>query len=542
MLLLSAPHLSKGESVSAYLKRLAEKNQLSSIAMLTTQLHARLETTEDHFAFSDSLLELAHVLEVPVASLRKGAYYPVNKSHVMFNHRHIRRSYLDLKYSKACPLCLREHNVRHMLWDLASFQACPIHRRWLLQGCPSCGPNVRWYSMLNTRCARYACTQDLTKASTLPADNEVIYLMSAIASAAGFPGIRAGVIAAFPEFVHRLPLDDLLGLVIGIGSLEVTGRYSPAFPPQDPQVNRKVAVSAARLLTDWPKNFHAVLNRRIRSRKDRGPQHRKDQKQPSGRMAFYGRALFSEARNPNSVRSAAISKAVGEHVLARFNAYPTWALAKMLDSKQALVAEWQSIDRIRLTTGIMAGSILVDLCNQGRIKHRVEHVGRRLFRWIPRAEIERLRGLCSQEEAARMLRVGGHTVGVLFRAGFLEGERIPGRQKIFIQRESIRCFENGLIARIKRQKKRRRSDNLIRLRTIYRFFKVQKQSGPRNRPILLAVLRAVFSGRLIPRGWDRSLPAFSGLVFCREELLPNVHSSTRRKTRRRLWRGISWRS
>lgn len=547
MLLLNAPHMGKGESVSAYLKRLAESNRLRSVAMLASQLRVRVETTDDHLAFFDSLLELARALEVPLASLRKGAYTPVNKLYVMFNQRPIRRCYLDLKYSKACPLCLRERNFRHMLWDLTSFQACPIHRVWLLQGCPSCGANVRWQSMLNTRCARDGCTQDLTECSTLPAGDEVIYLMSAIASAAGFPDIgrdsraNTSVIPAFPKFVHRVPLDDLLGLVIGLGSFEVIGRYSPAFPPQDPQVNRDVALSAARLLADWPRNFHAVLDRGDRPRKNRRAGSRKDQKQRSRGMAFYGRVLFSEARNPNSVRSAAISKAVREHVLARFNANPTWALTKMLDDEQLLLAEWQSISRIRRATGMMDRPMLVELCNQGRVKHRLEHVGGRVFRWIPRAEIERLRGLCSKQEAGRMLGVSGETVGVLFRAGFLEGERMRGRHKILIQRASVRRFEKDLIARIKPQKSRRQGENLVRIRTIYRSFKVQKQSGPPNRPILVAVLRAVFRGRLIPRGWDRSRAAFSGLAFRREELLPNAHS-TRKKIRRRLWKGIAWRS
>jgi hypothetical protein len=412
------------ESFVGYLLRMTEENHYSSVATILRLAGCGVHSPRvvDLARLSRRLAELNGV---PPEVVEQSAYAQIDKAKVSFGPTVVSRGSLDLQRPKYCPLCLARSPFRLKVWDLFGFQACPTHQIWLVSGCRFCGPNLRWRETLNTRCV---CGRELT---AVPTDNcgiEVAALMSVIASAAN-DARNQRLARLFPRWITSLELDDLLGLICGLGTFQVSGRYSPSDWSRDHISAREVVRAAAHLLTRWPAAFHTLLDKRIEYR----------QKTPGSQdfLHAYGSTLWREMKlRETCTRAAVVAAELQQHALVRFNSAPATAfrrLGKTL-TKAGVRPHWLTADAFQKALGIDRQQLNA-LCRAASLDPITERRGKLKYRWfrasdlsIARKILQEIQNHCSRRKAAEILQVSIAEVRSLISAGKLTTKKFAGRR------------------------------------------------------------------------------------------------------------------
>lgn len=256
-LLPVTPRPFEDESFPGYLLRLSEVNGYRAPNRLAWRINAGERRNKMHTGFTS--LDLAsvtgHAPSVFEGLVRRDANGPKERQAVGVIDRS--RAGRSLKAPMICALCIRANGYIHRIWDVAYVTACPVHHTSGVEVCASCGATLGW---LRRRLGECDCGAEFTSAPGVAdcaatAMAELVYscLSSAaatqctVAEAHGFP---VQSLAALEPY----PLLRLFDMLIA---------FSARMGGESPGHGKMAAASdvAARLLTHWPDNFVALLEK-----------------------------------------------------------------------------------------------------------------------------------------------------------------------------------------------------------------------------------------------------------------------------------------
>lgn len=201
--------------------------------------------------------KLARVLGKAAGELRPHAYraYTADgvREYVLMGHqlgRSLSWQPLRLQRPAICCMCIEETGYVDACWDLSAFSVCPSHLAPLVGRCHSCGQGLSWNrpGLLTCKCG--------ANLSYVPAQ--------------AVDGATAALMEVIQSKVHRVPLDrlanaqrlpmqwlDSIPLMSLLKILEIISRRAGAltFPGHE-----SMSIAAG-VLANWPKGFHAFLDK-----------------------------------------------------------------------------------------------------------------------------------------------------------------------------------------------------------------------------------------------------------------------------------------
>jgi hypothetical protein len=250
--LLRHPCIRIGEGPNSYLLRLAEANQVKikdlnsiGIAFSTAALDELLRNAPE---YTDEL----HAYIGRIQDVR-------DKWPTIWN----------TGACKYCPTCVAGSDW-HVGWEILFFDACPIHKCWLVDKCDSCGEYLTWNRLRLQQCD---CGHQLGKSPSHEAPDTVVRLAQEIRRS--LLNVRADTDhAPFAD----LNVEQMVRLIRFMGAY---GQTSPERLPQKIRDAGSMDVSwqftsiAAEILFKWPQNFeralHALLAQSVQSSGQRLP-------------------------------------------------------------------------------------------------------------------------------------------------------------------------------------------------------------------------------------------------------------------------------
>jgi hypothetical protein len=158
---------------------------------------------------------------------------------------------LDLARPRFCPQCVREKGYLEAHWDLDLMIGCPVHRRVASSSCPKCGERLRWFRRGLLVCE---CEGDLSKCDPPVLKDREAALLGLIRRKALSTGTEANSLHPPQENLLRMDLRTLLLLVRIMGKYRIVGDGS-----SDLSDTVEIVSAAARVFSDWPVNFIAML-------------------------------------------------------------------------------------------------------------------------------------------------------------------------------------------------------------------------------------------------------------------------------------------
>lgn len=252
------------ESLWGFLLRLCEINGYRRLRWLTKLVGYSKSRT---VANNNSLRILSQLSGISAEQLRTFSYAEVRKvreirrliHYCRFGTTLIRRHWLDLKKARVCPQCLAESAHIRAIWDVKFVSACAKHGLAILEQCPHCKRSLSWSRNTIAFCN---CGLDLRLAKTAPVHGPELVLNQLIYGAAkqDTPTITNSYGLPMDSLVP-LGLSDLLNFLTIAGSIAHIGNGQ-----QDPTARilslsdaKELVTNAAECITDWPKNFHTIL-------------------------------------------------------------------------------------------------------------------------------------------------------------------------------------------------------------------------------------------------------------------------------------------
>ncbi|MFA6063610.1 MAG: TniQ family protein [Gallionella sp.] len=160
----------------------------------------------------------------------------------------IKRYHLRLNTPRFCPDCVKQQGFLDALWDLELVTACPKHKTRLLESCPNCGHEIKWYRPGLLKCT---CGATFTPTDS-PITDEIIELTEIIKSTVHRSPLSPMTnVAKFPVAeLTRLPLRSLLTVINILGHHQANGHKTT------PEETIHGAIEA---LKNWPSGFHNFL-------------------------------------------------------------------------------------------------------------------------------------------------------------------------------------------------------------------------------------------------------------------------------------------
>lgn len=164
------------------------------------------------------------------------------------------RGFLDTSCARLCQMCLRQAQIIPAEWDFALWKACPCHGVRLLSRCPQCDQVITWKRSNLDRCGNQDCMFVFSQGATTMAPDSELTLPIFVSRAMGFE-----TLPSHPDlngiFEHPTA-SEALNIIYSIGviakSLSKGGRSLPRLRIQE---------DAEHVLTDWPNNFNALVER-----------------------------------------------------------------------------------------------------------------------------------------------------------------------------------------------------------------------------------------------------------------------------------------
>lgn len=304
-----------------------------------------------------------------------------------------------------CPPCLAESEYWRAEWGLNLFVACPHHHVQLVDTCCHCGKPLRWNRPKLTECR---CGADLKAADVVAAPTTVVQVCERLdAAVSGAWKDASGHDAVKLAYeLHRLWL--LGAYVVGTGSkpMKLSNLHSV-------QRSTEVVEAAAMVMSDWPANFHRLLDEIARRHGQSDPTRL------TGAFGAFYKEVFSR-RQPSALaplREAFelyISQNWTGQIARRNRRLPTDAVTTHVwvpATRAAKELGWR-VPRVRraIATGLMLGH--VRQLASGRTSAVVHRESLETFKLGMSA-------LVTQADVCRMLHVGKKRVRAMVAAGIL---------------------------------------------------------------------------------------------------------------------------
>lgn len=208
--------------------------------------------------------KLAHALRLDASEWRRLCYMPMGRiERRTFLGQIIGAHQLNYARPRICPACLRDNPIWWAVWDLKLVSACPIHRCFLIDRCPSCRQKLAWHRRAVHECR---CGHDLREVEPEKAEDRLVTINAAIWNAAGFhrEACEAEVrrVNLLPDQIN-LPLDATLRLIRFLGSVHEDGRIrrKQIRPFAELDIATRIGIGATAMLIDWPQSFRDTLRR-----------------------------------------------------------------------------------------------------------------------------------------------------------------------------------------------------------------------------------------------------------------------------------------
>jgi hypothetical protein len=242
------------ESLLGYVLRLTEVNGYASpndvlrLADISVRKITRRNLNVD---------KLAAIANQPVSHLDGIAFSgATGRSRARLLLHEVAENDINLPKAKLCPQCVAEKGFIEAHWHLKLMVACPVHRRYALSACPKCGERLSWLrpGLLVCKCGGSLLQPDgpsNTSISQAEADLLEVVRRKMLGCQASETGS-----ALLPQVeLDAMSLPSVLRLVRSIGRHRLI-----ASGLTDQMDNQQVIAGAADVLTDWPINFHKMLN------------------------------------------------------------------------------------------------------------------------------------------------------------------------------------------------------------------------------------------------------------------------------------------
>lgn len=224
-----------GEGLQGYLFRLAEGNGYGSIDFLLGKEKISIRRLIDWLG-----LYTTQPLQQLFPQLRSSSLAHIQP--------------WSLHNSRYCPQCLELYPSWKMEWECKYFTVCPKHGTRLVEVCGECGKRFTWKRARLLTCD---CGASLVKATADKADEDEIRL-AAIIYAKFLPDPPSRIL------MGHLSLEEICQMihVFGTYALADEVKVSQKIPKlANIEVASKLTKATAKIITNWPVNFHLLLDR-----------------------------------------------------------------------------------------------------------------------------------------------------------------------------------------------------------------------------------------------------------------------------------------
>nr|WP_315463252.1 TniQ family protein [uncultured Rhodoferax sp.] len=256
-LLIRTPSPADTESLFGYVLRVAESNGYESPWQILS--HAGI-SQRGMTSVTLPIKALASVLGKTPADLQHIAY-SVRDAQGAIEYRLLGHSLggslvggpLRRTNPAFCPQCVADHGYIDAFWDLRIAVACPIHRCAPITFCSACAQPLKVFrpGLLTCKCGASLATSTTSEVSPALVD-----LMAVIWAKVHRQSVNKAALWA------DLPLEGLMGMPLQTLTLKLLelGRFSLPSAGEGNDIGTLLQ-GAAETLSDWPRNFRALLHR-----------------------------------------------------------------------------------------------------------------------------------------------------------------------------------------------------------------------------------------------------------------------------------------
>jgi hypothetical protein len=234
-----------------YVLRLSEKNgYLSpwSVYQLAGMRQKEMKTTGIRV---EKLAPIASCLE---SELTQIAFTSAGNRRLpqLLGHR-LTPTDLNIAQPKLCPQCVAEKRFIEAHWHLELMVACPVHQCLAMSHCPKCGKRLRWFRPGLSECE---CGANLLEYEMPPISQPEASLLDLIRmNVLGYSGDKENPVSLPHEDLLAMTLRSMLTVIRALAKHRLVADGCTAQTGQ-----KEIILAASRVLTDWPKNFIALLN------------------------------------------------------------------------------------------------------------------------------------------------------------------------------------------------------------------------------------------------------------------------------------------
>jgi hypothetical protein len=250
-LLLRHPPPYPTESLLGYVVRLTEANGYASPRDLYRLAGMNgNETSASNFCCS----KFAAIANHPASCLERIAFKSSQSESPTLGllGNTVGASDLNLTGARLCPDCVAERGFIEAHWHIDLMVACPIHERAAVGYCPKCKDRLSWMrsGLLTCRCgAPFQPPSD-----SVFSKPELRLLDIIRRKALGDRTLHKDACMPERQFA-TMSLQLTLSLVRFLGNHRLIASWS-----KKPRTARLILQAAAKVLTEWPSNFHRLLH------------------------------------------------------------------------------------------------------------------------------------------------------------------------------------------------------------------------------------------------------------------------------------------
>lgn len=145
--LLVRSRIHEDENLTAYRNRIAQENGMNGYCL------AFGKPGKNYQKKIDSIQKIAILTGQSFECLMERAYLDLvtQMPYVSWCGKVVSRKMLR-NNPPLCLACIDEYGYIRSFWDLKMVVACPRHRCWLLEKCPSCNNTITWERIKGIRC------------------------------------------------------------------------------------------------------------------------------------------------------------------------------------------------------------------------------------------------------------------------------------------------------------------------------------------------------------------------------------------------------
>lgn len=160
----------------------------------------------------------------------------------------------NVRYSRFCPLCLRQHGIWKVEWECMFYDVCHLHQCWLVGTCSVCGNEITWKRGHLLQCD---CGSRFSSERPVVAPDSVAGL--AVAMASRFVGGMADDKITLLEQCNLAQIQRIT-LLLGSYADNPAGSRPQKIPNLGSLcVSWRLTSLAAEILVDWPRSFFSLL-------------------------------------------------------------------------------------------------------------------------------------------------------------------------------------------------------------------------------------------------------------------------------------------